>query len=98
VTSQHDDVTGLVGSSAYSRPPTPLQAFVALPGAIAVVDSVVAGATAGIAALGLDAGTGLSLAIAVATFVLALAAFVAIGVRKIGRYRRDLEVRFPSPG
>ena len=98
VTSRYDDVAGLVGSSAHSKPRTPLQAFVALPGAIAVVDSVVAGATVGIAALGLDAGTGLSLAISAASFALALGAFVAIGVRKIGRYRRDLEVRFPTPG
>ena len=97
VTSHYDDVAGLVGSSAYSRPPTPLQAFVALPGAIAVIDSVVAGATAGIAALGLDLATKLSLAIAVASFALVLAAFLAIGVRKFGRHRRDLEVRFPSP-
>jgi hypothetical protein len=97
VTSRYDDVAGVVASTPRSKPRTPFQAFVAIPGAISVVDSVVAGATAGIAALGLDLGTGWSLAIGVATFALALAAFVALGIRQIRGYRRDLVARFPSP-
>jgi hypothetical protein len=97
VTSRYDDVAGVVASTPRSKPRTPLQAFVAIPGAIAVVDSVVAGATGGIASLGLDLGTGASLAVGVATFVLTLAGFVALGIRQIRRYRSDLVARFPTP-
>ena len=58
VTSRYDDDFGILASSiARSRPPGPFQAFVAIPGVVAVLDSVVAGAVAGIAVLALDAGT-----------------------------------------
>jgi hypothetical protein len=97
VTSRYDDVAGVLASAPRSKPRTPFQAFVAAPGLIAVLDSVVAGATAGIAGLGLDLGTALSLAIGTAAFAIVLAAFVAYGIRTIHGYRRDLEVRFPTP-
>jgi hypothetical protein len=97
VTSPYDDAAGVLASSPRSKPRTPFQAFVAAPGLIAVLDAVVAGATAGIAALGLDLGIAGSLTIGSITFVLALAGFVAFGIWTIHAYRRDLVVRFPSP-
>jgi hypothetical protein len=101
VTGRYDDVAGMVASSPRSKPrsgaPAPFQAFVASPGLVAVLDSVVAGATVGIAALGLDLGAAASIAIGAVGFALTLAAFVIYGIRTIREYQRDLVVRFPTP-
>jgi hypothetical protein len=85
VTSRYDDDAGVL-LSAIARPriTTPLQSFVAIPGVVAVLNSVVAGAVAGIAALGLEV-------------VGSLSAFIALGIRAIGAYRRNMVVRFPTP-
>lgn len=97
-TSRYDDAAGVVWSTvAREELRTPVQSFIALPGLIAVVDSVVAGATVGIAMLGLGLSDGASLAIGAAAFVASLAGFVAFAMRTIASYRRGLDVRFPSP-
>ena len=75
----------------------PIQGFIAIPGVVAVLTSVVAGAIAGIAALGLDLGTGASIAIGAAAFVLALGTFVAWAVHAVGTLRGSLVSRFPTP-
>lgn len=97
VTSRHDDDGGIRASIAMSETTVPLQAFVAIPGLVAVLDAVVAGATAGIAALGLGLGTGASIGAGVAAFVVTLAALAAYGARTLACNRRRLVVRFPSP-
>jgi hypothetical protein len=98
VTSPYDDERGLMLSSlAMRKTPPPLQAFVAIPGVVAVLDSVVAGATFGIAGLGLDLGTPASVLIGGAAFVVALGVFMLYAVRTIHRYRRSLVIRFPTP-
>ena len=98
VTSRFDDDTG-VAISAVARPrvTTPLQGFVAIPGVVAVLNSVVAGAVAGIAGLGLEVGTGAALVLGAVAFVISLASFVGLGIRAIAAYRRNLVVRFPTP-
>jgi hypothetical protein len=63
-----------------AQPPR-TQAFVAIPGMVAVIDSVVAGAIAGIAGLGLDLGTAGAIVVGVASFLVSLACFVAPGRR-----------------
>jgi hypothetical protein len=96
VTSQHDDGTGVLVSTLARRSfHMPIQGFIALPGMVAVLDSVVAGAIVGIATLPL--GTAWCLTLAVVTFVVTLAAFLAVGVRTFMAYRRSLVVRFPTP-
>jgi hypothetical protein len=97
VTSRHDDHHGLLATMALRQPLSPLQPFLSIPGVVAVVDSVVAGAIAGIAALGLDLGTGWSLALGWLAFALSLAAFVLWARREIARHVGHLVVRFPSP-
>ena len=58
VTSRYDDDEGMLRRRMARPKVTPqLQGFVAIPGVIAVLDAVVAAPIAGIAALGLDAGT-----------------------------------------
>ena len=98
VTSRYDDDEGVL-ISAIARPTvgTPLQPFIAIPGVVAVLDSVVAGAAAGIAGLGLDLDAGVSIAIGAAVFLLSLIAFAAFAARSIARYRREMVVRFPTP-
>ena len=66
----------LLSSLAMRRPLPVLQPFFSIPGVVAVVDSVVAGAIVGIAALGLDLGTGWSVALGGLAFAVSLAAFV----------------------
>jgi hypothetical protein len=98
VTSRYDDDLGILKSSvAMSKVPPPTQAFVAIPGVVAVVDSVVAGAIAGIAGIGLDLGMAWALALGAAFFVLSVASFVVLAVREIGRFRAEVDSIFPSP-
>jgi hypothetical protein len=98
VTSRYDDETGVLVSAVASPGPMPaIQPFVAIPGVVAVVDSVVAGAVAGIAAHGLDLAVGWAIALGAAATLLTLACFAAWARRVIGRYRDGLQPMFPSP-
>jgi hypothetical protein len=98
VTSRYDDDLGILQSSvAMRRWPSWTQAFVAVPGVVAVVDSVVAGAILGIAAFGLDLGTTASLIMGGAAFLASLAVFAAWGDRQIERRRGELDPLFPTP-
>jgi hypothetical protein len=73
------------------------QPFVSIPGVVATLDSVVAGAAAGIAGLGIGLGTWGSLAVGTAAFVVSIAGFAAWATRTIGVWSDDLDVRFPTP-
>lgn len=98
VTSRYDDATGILQSSvAMRRWPPRSQAFVAVPGVVAVVDSVVAGAVAGIAGAELGLGTAGGVALGAVTFAISLGGFVVLGDRLIARYTAELEPLFPSP-
>jgi hypothetical protein len=98
VTSRYDDVSSVMQST---MGPTeirlPVQGFIALPGTIAVLDSVVAGATGGIAALALDAGTAVVLVVGALVFCAALAGFSLLAARSIHTSQRSFVVRFPPP-
>jgi len=78
------------------RPLSVLQPFFSIPGVVAVVDSVVAGAIVGIAAFGLDLGTGWSVALGGIAFAVSLAAFVLWAEHEIARHTARLVVRFPE--
>lgn len=96
VTSSYDDMRGVL-KSAMARQEIPrYQGFVAVPGVVAVLDSVVAGAIAGIAALAADAGTGLALGLGGAAFVVSFAGFATVARRSIAASRGMIVVRFPS--
>ena len=98
VTSRYDDAEGVVWSTvAREQLRTPVQSFIALPGLIAVVDSVVAGAAVGIAMLGLGLSDGGAIAIGALAFLASLGGFVGFAMRTIASYRRSLDVRFPTP-
>ena len=98
VTSPYDDEEGILQSLVAARPPmSPLQPFFAIPGVVAVIDSVVGGAIAGIAALGLDLGVGGALALGGAVFLISLGLFAVWARRAIARHIAQLVVRFPAP-
>jgi hypothetical protein len=98
VTSKHDDAEGILRSSlGGQRIVSPFQAFVAIPGVVAVLDSVVAGGAAAVAGLGLGLGTAEAVALGAGTFAVALAGFVGFGIRAIAAYETNLVVRFPTP-
>lgn len=98
ITSHYDDEKGMLQSSfAMPRRPSLLQPFLSIPGVVAVVDSAVAGAIVGIAALGLGLGTGGSLALGGIGFVSSLTGFILWARRSIATHVEQLVVRFPSP-
>jgi hypothetical protein len=97
VTSRYDDVAGVLSSTPHSKPRTPLQVFVAIPGLIAVLDAVVAGAAVGIGVLGIDRGIAAPIVAGMVGFVIALVMFIVFGLWTIQGYRRELDVRFPTP-
>lgn len=98
VTSRYDDDAGILESAVPGIVPTPYyQVFVAAPGVVAVMDSVVAGATAGIAGIGLDAGIGWSLALGALFFTASLAFFTLWARGRIGGFLSGSEPLFPTP-
>jgi hypothetical protein len=98
VTSRYDDDLGILQSSLAMREwPGPLQAFVAAPGVVAVISSVVAGAAVGIAAVGLELGTAAALLLGGVFFAASLGGFAIWAQRMIARSRADLDVLFPTP-
>jgi hypothetical protein len=98
VTSRYDDDLGILQSSvAMRRVPGPMQGFVAVPGVVGVVNSVVAGAVAAIAAIELDLGTAGALLLGAAFFLLSIGVFLVWAWRKIGEYREDIAPLFPTP-
>jgi hypothetical protein len=98
VTSRYDDDLGILQSSvAMRRVPGPMQGFVAVPGVVGVVNSVVAGAVAAIAAIGLDLGTAGALLLGAAFFLLSIGFFLVWAWGKLGEYREDLAPLFPTP-
>ena len=98
VTSRYDDDRGILQSSIGMRGwPHWTQAFVAVPGVVAVIDSVVAGAIGGIAAIGLDLGTAAAVGIGAALFATSLACFATWGRRQIARGRAELVPLCPTP-
>jgi hypothetical protein len=98
VTSRYDDDLGILQSSvAMRKSPGPLQGFVAVPGVVAVINSVVAGAAAAIAAIASGLGTAGALVIGAALFLLSMGFFMASAWRKIGEYREDITPLFPTP-
>ena len=99
VTSKYDDDAGILESAVPGIVPTPYyQVFVAAPGVVAVMDSVVAGATAGIAGIGLDAGIGWSLVLGAVFFVASLTFFTFWARGRIGGFLSGSEPLFPTPG
>jgi hypothetical protein len=96
VTSRYDDDVGVLQSSVamHAQPPV-TQVFVAIPGVVAVIDSVVAGAIAGIAAL--ELGMAGALVLGILFFLVSLVCFAAWGTRQVARYRTEIDSLFPSP-
>jgi hypothetical protein len=98
VTSKYDDDAGILESAVPGIVPTPYyQVFVAAPGVVAVMDSVVAGATAGIAGIGLDAGIGWSLVFGAAFLVASLTFFSLWARGRIGGFLSGSAPLFPTP-
>ena len=98
VASRYDDEAGvLVTSLGAHRRLSRLQPFVAVPGVIAVIDSVVAGAAAGIAGLGLDLGVAGALTLGGTFFLISILSFAFWAREQIGRVSTGLDPIFPTP-
>ncbi|HKX47538.1 MAG TPA: hypothetical protein VJM06_02655 [Gaiellaceae bacterium] len=98
VTSKYDDDVGVrVSTVAYGGPAPAYQAFVSAPGIVAVMNSVVAGAAAGIAGMALDLGIAWSLALGAVVFIASIAVFVVWAQGRVGGFLSGAEPLFPSP-
>ena len=98
VTGWHDDRAGLVQSLVTRARPTIVpQQFVSSPGVVAILDSVVAGATVGLAGLSLGLETLGSLALGICAFMASIAVFAVWATRTIGFWSAQLDARFPTP-
>jgi hypothetical protein len=98
VTSKHDDDAGvLVSTVAHVGPSPRYQAFVSAPGVVAVINSVVAGAAAGVVGMALDLGIAWSLVLGCVFFLASIALFVVWARGKVGGFLSGVEPLFPSP-
>ena len=98
VTGRHDDESGILLTSVARPGPVPrTQPFVALPGLVALLDSVVAGAIAGVVGLGLDLGTAGALALGCLGFLLSVLGFFVWATRRIRSELGQWQPVFPSP-
>ena len=98
VTSRYDDRAGLLQSLVTRARPTVVpQQFVSSPGVVATLDSVVAGAAAGVAGLGLGFETVGSLVLGTVAFLVSIAGFAVWATRTIGMWSAQLYPRFPTP-
>lgn len=99
VTSAHDDEHGVLLSIGVP-PGTRTSAghvLVTTPGMLAVVNSVVGAAVAGVAVTALDGPTWLVVAAALVVFVLSLGVLLLSALRAFDLMRRTHVPRFPSP-
>jgi hypothetical protein len=98
VTSKYDDDAGVLASTVAHVGPTPrYQAFVSAPGVVAVINSVVAGAAAGVAGIALDLDIAGSLLLGGALFLASMAIFVAWAKGRVGGFLSGSPPLFPSP-
>jgi hypothetical protein len=98
VTSRFDDDPGILLSSLGRRKPVgPSQAFLAIPGLVAVVSAVVLGAIAGIAGLGVGLETLGCLLVGAAGLVFGMGVYLVAGYRMFRAHVTQMEVRFPTP-
>jgi hypothetical protein len=98
VASRYDDEAGVLESTiAHVGPPPRYQPFVSAPGVVAVINSVVAGAMAGTAAMALDLGVAWSLVASGMFFLASICFFVVWARGKVGRFLSGSAPLFPTP-
>ena len=98
VTSRYDDDAGVLESTIAHVGPTPrYQPFVSAPGVVAVINSVVAGAVAGTAAMALELGIAWSLVASGMFFLASIGFFVVWARGKVGRFLSGSAPLFPTP-
>ncbi len=98
VTSRYDDDAGVLESTIAHVGPTPrYQPFVSAPGVVAVINSVVAGAAAGVAAMALDLGIASSLVAGGVFFLASIVFFVVWARGRVGRFLAGAAPLFPTP-
>jgi hypothetical protein len=98
VTSRFDDEAGIrLTSLARRRPFSPAQPFIAIPGLVAVLDSVVGGAAVGIAGLALDLDVAGSIVLGCVGFLVSALAFFAWAQRAIRSEVERWRPAFPTP-
>ena len=98
VTSRYDDDAGVLESTiADVGPIHRYQVFVSAPGVVAVINSVVAGVVAGVAAMALDLGTAWSLVAGGVLFLASIGFFVIWARGRVGRFLSGSAPLFPTP-
>jgi hypothetical protein len=97
VTSRYDDDAGVLESIAHVGPTPRYQSLVSAPGVVAVIDSVVAGAAAGVAGMALDLGIAWSLVAGGVFFLASLVFFIVWARGRVGGFLSGSAPLFPTP-
>ncbi len=97
VTSRYDDDAGVLETIAHVGPTPRYQAFASAPGVVGVINSVVAGAAAGIACIALDLGIAWSLVAGGVFFLASMVFFVVWASGKVGGFLSGSAPLFPTP-
>jgi hypothetical protein len=98
VTSRYDDNPGVLATVMPGGfGPARYQAFASAPGIVAMINSVVAGAVAGVAGMALDLAAAWSLVLGAAGFLASIGFFLTWTRGKIGGFLSGHEPLFPSP-
>jgi hypothetical protein len=104
ITSQHDDVLGVMATFGFSKPP-PGQHFLSdlghatqtLPGMLTIIVAVVAGAWAALVVVALGAAQPLAMAAGAVCFLLTVGVTGFVARRGVTGYARGHQPKFPSP-
>jgi hypothetical protein len=96
VTSHHDDEAGVLQTYSFGRPVGVSHLLSGSPVIVGIIDAVVSGVLAAIAANALGGSAALQVAAGLIAALGLGTMLAALGYRRISRLRRDLRPRFPS--
>ena len=105
VTSQYDDLRGIMSTLSFRSAPGPGHHLLVdighlltiVPGMMMIIVAVVAGAWGAIVSVALGASQPLAIAVGAALFLLTIAVNAIYGRRRIQGWSKRIETKFPSP-
>jgi hypothetical protein len=105
ITSQHDDLRGIMSTLGFRSAPGPGHNLLVdighlltiVPGMMMIIVAVVAGAWGAIVSVALGASQPLAIAVGAALFLMTIAVNAIYGRRRIQAWSKRIETKFPTP-